>query len=190
VDALGQGCALLFGSPQGFALSLLLGTPQGFALSLLLGPELGVCGSLRDPVKLLGLLELLAGFRPREKAAEGRMRDVVVGSEFPDRFSGRATALVPTDSTLVHGRHPGRLPHALALPLRNWAYVRKQVERVTFCGNNDTPIRRTSHKSSPLTGELDWVGTKRFAERERRLRKETALQLTRRRALVVLTSRP
>jgi hypothetical protein len=91
-DALGQGCALLFGSLRGFALSLRLGSPQGFALSLLLGPEAGVCGSLRGPVKLLGLLELLAGFRPREKAAEGRMRDVVVGSEFPDRFSGRAAA--------------------------------------------------------------------------------------------------
>ena len=44
---------------------------------------------------------------------------------------------------------------------------------VVFCGNNDTPIRRTGHKSSPLTGELDWVGTTRFAERERRLRKES-----------------
>jgi hypothetical protein len=92
-EALGQGCALLFGSAQGFALSLLLGSPQGIALSLQLGPELGVCGSLRRPVQLLGLLELLAGFRPGEKAAEGRMRDVVVGSEFPDRFSGRAAAI-------------------------------------------------------------------------------------------------
>jgi hypothetical protein len=68
-EALGHRCALLVGSPPVFVLSLLLGSPPGFALSLLLGREVGVCGSLPDPVKLLGSLELLAGLRPREKAA-------------------------------------------------------------------------------------------------------------------------
>jgi hypothetical protein len=64
---------LLLGSPQRFAL--------GCALGFLLGPEAGVCGSLLGPVQLLGSLELLADLGPGEIAAEGRVRDAVVGSE-------------------------------------------------------------------------------------------------------------